>query len=120
MTGENETLKPKAEYHDAVQVASNSVNFGKFSASLFNNNGIRIGRNSIMKWCREKKYLCSSPSMKNKPSQKMLDSGYMQYKQNVSETDGKTYISYTPLLTGKGEIWLTKQLLDEVQKAKNK
>ncbi len=106
-------LIPKAEYHDAVETASNCVNFGKFSANLQNNEGIKLGRNTIMDWCREMGYLCSSTALKNKPSQQMLSSGYMQYKQNITERNGKTYINYTPLLTGKGEIWLAKQLLKE-------
>ncbi len=110
---ENAEMKPKAEYHDAVETASNCVNFGKFSANLQNNEGIKLGRNTIMDWCRDKGYLCSSTALKNKPFQQMLSSGYMQYKQNISERNGKTYINYTPLLTGKGEIWLTKQLLKE-------
>ena len=41
----------------------------------------------------------------------MIDSGYMKYKENVNERNGKQYITYTPLLTGKGQIWLTKKLL---------
>ena len=110
---ENAEMKPKAEYHDAVETASNCVNFGKFSANLQNNEGVKLGRNTIMDWCRDKGYLCSSTALKNKPSQQMLSSGYMQYKQNITERNGKTYINYTPLLTGKGEIWLTKQLLKE-------
>lgn len=106
-------LIPKAEFHDAVETASNCVNFGKFSATLQNKEGIKLGRNTIMDWCRDKGYLCSSISLKNKPSQQMLSNGYMQYKQNTNERNGKTYISYTPLLTGKGEIWLTKQVMKE-------
>lgn len=39
----------------------------------------------------------------------MLDSGYMKYKERTNERNGKTY---TPLLTGKGQIWLTKKLLE--------
>lgn len=65
-----------------------------------------------MEWCRLNDYLCSSYNLKNKPSQKMIDSGYMKYKQNVNNQNGKEYITYTPLLTGKGEIWLTKKLLN--------
>ena len=51
-------------------------------------------------------------SSQNKPSQQMMDSGYMQYKENVDERNGKQYVTYTPLLTGKGQIWLTKKLLE--------
>ena len=46
----------------------------------------------------------------------MIDSGYMKYKQNTNNRDGKEYITYTPLLTGKGEIWLTRKLLNYFKK----
>ncbi len=81
LIAENKEMKPKAEYHDAVEIASNCVNFGKFSANLQNNKSVKLGRNAIMDWCRDKGYLCSSTALKNKPSQQMLSSGYMQYKK---------------------------------------
>lgn len=105
-------LIPKAEFHDAVSVAKNCINFGKFAASFQNNNKVSFGRNKILDWCRKRNYLCSSHNLKNKPSQQMLDSGYMKYKERTNERNGKTYITYTPLLTGKGQIWLTKKLLE--------
>ena len=105
-------LIPKAEFHDAVSVAKNCINFGKFAGSFQNNNKVSFGRNKILDWCRRKDYLCSSHNLKNKPSQQMLDSGYMKYKERTNERNGKTYITYTPLLTGKGQIWLTKKLLE--------
>jgi len=105
-------LIPKAEFHDAISVAENCINFGKFAATFQNNTKISFGRNKIMDWCREHEYLCSSYSLKNKPSQEMIDSGYMKYKESTNERDGKQYISYTPLLTGKGQIWLTRKLIE--------
>lgn len=111
LIAENEKMKPKAEFHDAVSVAENCINFGKFAAAFQNNNNISLGRNKLMEWCRKQKYLCSSYGLKNKPAQLMLTNGYMKYKQTVNHSNGKEYITYTPLLTGKGEIWLTKKLL---------
>lgn len=105
-------LIPKAEFHDAVSVSENCINFGKFAASFQNNNKVSFGRNKILDWCRKKDYLCSSHNLKNKPSQQMIDSGYMKYKERTNERNGKTYITYTPLLTGKGQIWLIKKLLE--------
>ena len=42
-----------------------------------------------MDWCRDNGYLCSSYSLKNKPVQQMIDSGYMKYKQNTNNRNGK-------------------------------
>lgn len=113
LIAENQEMKPKAEFHDAIETASNCINFGKFAAILQNSKNIKIGRNIIMDWCRENGYLCSSYGLKNKPSQQMLSHGYMQYKESVSEFNAKLHTTYTPLLTGKGQIWLTKQVLKE-------
>lgn len=104
-----EEQRPKVEFHDTVAVSENCVSFGKFAAS-FQNTHRSFGRNKIMDWCRDEGYLCSSYGLKNKPSQQMLESGYMQYKENVNEYDGKIHVTYTQLLTGKGQIWLTKKL----------
>lgn len=86
-------LIPKAEFHDAVAVSENCINFGKFAGSFQNNNDISFGRNKIMQWCRDRDYLCSSTHLKNKPSQQMIDAGYMQYKENVDERNGKQYVT---------------------------
>lgn len=68
-----------------------------------------------MEWFRRKDYLCSSDHLKNKPSQQMITGGYMQYKENVDDRKGKKYITYTPLLSDKGQIWLTKKLLEHFE-----
>lgn len=113
---ENAEMKPKAAFHDAVSVAENCISFGKFAGTFQNNNKVSFGRNKVMDWCRDNGYLCSSYSLKNKPTQQMIDSGYMKYKQNTNNRNGNEYITYTPLLTGKGEIWLTKKLLEYFDK----
>ena len=105
-------LIPKAEFHDAVSVAENCTNFGKFAATFQNNNKVSFGRNKILDWCRKRDYLCSSNNLRNKPTQQMIDCGYMKYRERTNERNGKMYITYTPLLTGKGQIWLTKKLLE--------
>ena len=112
LIADNERMKPKEEFHDAIAVAENCINFGEFAGTFQNNSNISFGRNKIMDWCRDEGYLCSSYNLKNKPSQHMLDSGYMKYKENINERNGKKYITYTPLLSGKGQIWLTKKLLE--------
>lgn len=117
LIAENQEMKPKAEFHDAVSVAENCTSFGDFAGIFQNNNKISFGRNKIMNWCRNRDYLCSSFTLKNKPSQQMLDSGYMKYKENIDVRNGKQYITYMPMLTGKGQIWLTKKLLKYFKEA---
>ncbi|GEM_PF-3078578 len=115
LIAENEEMKPKAAFHDAIQVSKNCISFGEFSAALQNNKelkSVKLGRNTVMEWCRSQGYLCTSYDLKNKPSQQMLTCGYMEYKENVTERNGKNHITYKPLLSGKGQIWLTKKLIE--------
>ena len=104
-------LLPKAAFHDAVSVSENSIPFGKF-AGTFQNKVKNFGRNKIMEWCRKQGYLCSSYDLKNKPSQQMIESGYMEYEENPYDQNGRKYVTYKPLLTGRGQIWLTKKLTE--------
>lgn len=104
-------LLPKAVFHDAVSVSENSIPFGKF-AGTFQNKVKNFGRNKIMEWCRKQGYLCSSYDLKNKPSQQMIESGYMEYEENPYDQNGRKYVTYKPLLTGRGQIWLTKKLTE--------
>ena len=106
-------LLPKAAFHDAVSVSENSIPFGKF-AGTFQNKVKNFGRNKIMEWCRKQGYLCSSYDLKNKPSQQMIESGYMEYEENPYDQNGRKYVTYKPLLTGRGQIWLTKKLSEVI------
>lgn len=100
-------LIPKAEFCDAVAASENSISFGKFAGEFQNGSGKSFGRNRIMAFCRNKGYLCKDTHLLNKPMQRMIDSGYMQYLVSTRRNGAnKIYTTYTPMLTGKGQIWL--------------
>lgn len=108
-------LIPKAEFCDAVAVSENSISFGKFAGEFQNGSGKAFGRNRIMAFCRNKGYLCKDTRLFNKPMQRMIDSGYMQYLVSTRRNGAnKVYTTYTPMLTGKGQIWLTKELTKHI------
>lgn len=108
-------LIPKAEFCDAVAVSENSISFGKFAGEFQNGSGKSFGRNRIMAFCRNKGYLCKDTHLLNKPMQRMIDSGYMQYLVSTRRNGAnKIYTTYTPMLTGKGQIWLTKELTKHI------
>lgn len=111
-------LIPKAEFCDAVAISENSISFGKFAGEFQNGSGKPFGRNRIMEFCRNKGYLCKDYNLINKPTQRMIDSGYMQYLVSTKRNGAKrVYTTYTPMLTGKGQIWLTRELtkhIDEI------
>ena len=114
LQSENDEMRPKAKFHDDIAAAKNSLLLGEFAGIIQNNHNIKLGEKKLFEWCRNKGFLCSSPGYWNKPTQRMISSGYMQVKERIHTDDnGQTHVSYSPLLTGKGQIWLTDQLLKE-------
>lgn len=110
---ENEEMRPKAQFHDDIEASKNTLYLGEFSAILQNNYHIKLGEKKLFEWCRQHDILCSSLAYWNKPKQTMLDKGYFQVRLSVHRTNLDTYSSYVPLITGKGQIWLTDKILKE-------
>ena len=115
LIAENNELKPKAEFHDAVHTSINSISIGKFSGVLQKNPLFRkFGRNKLFQWLRDNDYLCICGDLRNKPTQRALSGGYMDYDEYVTDNGyGKTITTYKPLITGKGHIYFTEKLIKE-------
>lgn len=118
LIAENEELRPKAEFHDVVHASVNSISVGNFSAVLQKNVLFKkFGRNKLLQWLRDNDYLCVCGDLKNKPTQKALSGGYMDYDEYVTDNGyGKPITTYKPLVTGKGQIYFTEKLCEYFQK----
>jgi len=112
-----EEQKPKADFHDTVRSSNNSISIGTFSGVVQNNPKLKkFGRNKMFEWFRENGYLCTCGDLKNKPTQVALSGGYMDYDEYVTDNGyGKSITTYKPLITGKGQIYFTKKLLQEIE-----
>lgn len=117
LIAENEELRPKAEFHDTVHSSVNSISVGKFSGVLQKNEIFKkFGRNKLFQWLRDNDYLCVCGDLKNKPTQKALSGGYMDYDEYVTDNGhGKSITTYKPLITGKGQIYFTEKLIKYFQ-----
>lgn len=118
LIAENEVLRPKAEFHDVVHASVNSISIGKFSGVLQKNEVFKkFGRNKLFQWLRDNDYLCVCGDLKNKPTQKALSGGYMDYDEYVTDNGhGKSITTYKPLITGKGQTYFTEKLIKDFQK----
>lgn len=118
LIAENEELRPKAEFHDVVHASVNSISVGKFSGVLQKNDLFKkFGRNKLFQWLRDNDYLCVCGDLKNKPTQKALSGGYMDYDEYVTDNGhGKSITTYKPLITGKGQTYFTEKLIKYFQK----
>lgn len=108
-----ETDKPKVKFAEAISCTTSNIDFETFAKALYDTEGIKYGRNNLMKWFRDNGYLMKN----NKPYQTMLDRGLMTLKEgSYVNQSTQELVTYTQSrITGKGQMYFTNKLLDEVQ-----
>ncbi|AOT26637.1 phage antirepressor KilAC domain-containing protein [Vibrio anguillarum] len=98
---------PKVEFAEAIASTKRGVLLGQFAKV------IGLGPVTIFKILRELRILISEGKSFNLPYQNYIDSGYFTVTQRPFVAGDETRISNTTVITGKGEIWLRKKLLDK-------
>ncbi|ELV1685190.1 phage antirepressor KilAC domain-containing protein [Escherichia coli] len=96
---------PKVEFADRVGEAS-GVLIGNFAKV------VGIGPNKLFAWMRDHKILIASGSRRNVPMQEYMDRGHFTVKETAVNTNHGIQISFTTKITGRGQQWLTRKLLD--------
>ncbi|EFD5090217.1 AAA family ATPase [Escherichia coli] len=96
---------PKVEFADRVGEAS-GILIGNFAKV------VGIGPNKLFAWMRDHKILIASGSRRNVPMQEYMDRGYFAVKETAVNTNHGIQISFTTKITGRGQQWLTRKLLD--------
>lgn len=108
---ENNQLKPKALFADAVSASNESILIGQL-AKLIRQNGYEIGQNRLFEWMRENEYLIKKGERYNQPTQKSMDLGLFEVKERtITNPDGSTRITLTPKVTGKGQVYFINKFL---------
>ena len=105
--------KPKVNFANAISGTTSNIDFETFAKALYDTEGIKYGSNNLMKWFRDNGYLIKN----NKPYQVMLDRGLMTLKEgSYVNQSTQELVTYTQSrITGKGQMYFTNKLLDEVQ-----
>lgn len=96
---------PKVEFADRVGEAS-GILIGNFAKV------VGIGQNKLFAWMRDHKILIASGSRRNVPMQEYMERGYFTVKETAVNTNHGIQISFTTKITGRGQQWLTRKLLD--------
>ncbi|MGA4725632.1 phage antirepressor [Carnobacterium maltaromaticum] len=111
-----EEQKSQVVFAKAVEVSQNSVGV-KILATILKQNGIDIGQNRMFQWLRDNKYLSSRPGNSwNMPTQKSMDLGLFELKPNpYFHKNGEADTRYTPLVTGKGQIYFVNKFNEVFQ-----
>lgn len=104
---DNERMKPKAEFFDAVTDSKDAIDMGQVAKVL---NYPRIGRNKLFEILRDNGIL----QQNNQPYQKYIDCGYFRViEQRYESRPGEIRINIKTLVFQKGIDYI-KKLLDKV------
>lgn len=116
LTADNEEMKPKAIFADAVSASDTPVLAGELAKMLKQNDvnwivvdGKRyaMGPNNLFKWLRANGYLISRKGTDyNMPTQRSMQLGLFKIKESSHIAgDGSIKIAKTPKVTGEGQIY---------------
>lgn len=110
---ENEVMKPKAIFADAVTTSHTSILVGQL-AKILKQNGVDTGQNRLFKWMRDNGYLGKRGSNRNVPTQYAMELGLFKTKETaVTHSDGHTTVQITTKVTGKGQQYFIQKFLSE-------
>ncbi|MDS0491399.1 phage antirepressor [Lacticaseibacillus paracasei] len=113
LTADNETMKPKALFADAVATSNTSILIGDL-AKLIRQNGVDIGQNRLFAWLREHGYLIGSGDRRNMPTQRAMDLDLFEIKERTFQNpDGSVRITKTTKVTGKGQQYFINKFLQK-------
>lgn len=113
LTADNETMKPKALFADAVATSHTSILIGDL-AKLIRQNGVDIGQNRLFAWLRDHGYLISKGDPRNMPTQRAMDLELFDIKERTFQNpDGSVRITKTTKVTGKGQQYFINKFLQK-------
>ena len=111
LASENERMKPKEIFADAVNASKTSILIGEL-AKLIAQNGVQIGQRRLFSWLRDNGYLMRSGSSMNLPQQRYIEQGLFEIKENsITNPDGSVRVTKTTKVTGKGQIYFINKFL---------
>lgn len=117
LKAENERMKPKEIFADAVSVSDTSILIGEL-AKIIKQNGIDMGQNRLFEWMRGNGYLIKRQGNDyNMPLQKSMEMGLFEIKERtINNPDGSVRITKTVLVTGKGQQYFINKFLNQEER----
>ena len=112
---DNERMKPKEVFADAVTASHTSILIGDL-AKLLRQNGVNTGQKRLFEQLRADGYLVKRKGSDwNMPTQKAVNMGILEVKETViTNLDGSTRITRTPKVTGKGQQYFVNRYLKNI------
>lgn len=114
LAADNERMKPKEIFADAVAASHTSILIGDL-AKLLKQNGVETGQKRLFGWLREHGYLIKRKGTDwNTPTQKAMDRKLFEVKETVvNNPDGSVRINRTTKVTGKGQQYFINKFINK-------
>ena len=103
-------LEPKARFADAVAHGKHDILVAEL-AKIMQQNGSDIKPLRLFEMLRHDGYLVRRKGREwNAPTQKSMDLGVIRRKEStITHADGHTSVNFTPLITGKGQVYFVRK-----------
>ena len=117
LVAENERMRPKEVFADAVSVSDTAILIGEL-AKILKQNGVPMGQNRLFEWMRDNGYLIKRKGTDyNMPMQKSMEMGLFEIKERtINNPDGSVRITKTVLVSGKGQQYFINKFLNEEER----
>lgn len=120
LTEENKNLEnqieedlPKVIFAMAVTESKRSCLVAELT-KIICQNGMEVGQNRLFKWLRKRGYLGVKGEYYNQPMQRWVEAGMFEIKKRtITKPNGDLITVSTPLVTGKGQMYLVNKFLKE-------
>lgn len=115
LTEDNNRMKPKEIFADAVTSSHTSILIGEL-AKLLKQNGIETGQKRLFNYLRKNGYLIRQKGIDyNMPPQRSMQTGLFEIKESTSvNPDGSIRTNKTTKITGKGKQYFINKFLKGV------
>lgn len=109
---ENERMRPKEIFADAVKASTSSILIGDL-AKLLRQNGVDIGQKRLFEYLRNHGYLIKRKGSDwNMPTQKSMNMGLFEIKESTHiDGNGCNIVTRTPKATGKAQIYFVNKFV---------
>lgn len=108
LTAENERMKPKEVFADAVTASDTSI-LVRDLAKILRQNGVEIGEKRLYKWLRENGYIIKHSTQ---PTQKAMEMGLFEVIERTTQrADLPPIVTSTTKVTGKGQQYFINKFL---------
>lgn len=108
LESDNARMKPKEEYYDAVASTDATISMSRMAVVLAQN-GYPLGRNELLEWMGNHKFIIRSNNKNNKshncPTSKSMKMNLFKVKQVIIKGNNCDVIRHTLRVTGKGQVY---------------